>query len=276
MKRLISQILATPLCLAAIYCQADTQTLSIDGYSSSSNFNFPGLEFSGPVKGQLKLKRTSPNDIPASSSEFDIERLSLDFEFAPDINISGFKFNQYSGTYIAQVNNLWVFKTVNVEITHITPDLQNFDYRISVETIKDLTGNMFPSPFISDAILTEGNGLLINETPFKLVDIANAQAEGKRVNLKLNGHLGSNFNPEEGMTGEGIELKVLWFGRGEKLVYIPKPSDTAKPVGIILNPLNIGGTTEYHVAIRYEDNGIVNETGHEPLEQLLTDAFPPL
>lgn len=276
MKRLIASLIVTPLCMAALPSQADVQTYSFHSNTNGSTFEFPGLQLTGQVTGKLKFERNSPNDFPPSNTEFDITKLSFEFENAPNLTAINFQYNPNTASYTSSVNGAWVFKTVNVEVLHINTEAQDFAYRISVETVKDLTGSTFPGPFHTDAILAEGSGYLVNETPFKTVDVANATINGKHLSIKLNGNLSSNHNPENGMIGQGIELKALWFGRGEKVFYVPLPSPDIKPVAIVLDSFSFDGQIEYEYFIRYEEFGNIVETPRQPLQPLLDELFPPL
>lgn len=275
MKNLINTLLLTPLCLFALSAQADIENYSFHSPAGHSTFEFPGLFLGGETKGKLSLEKNSPNDYPPSNSEFDIKKLSLRFETAPELVATNFSFNPSTGTYLATVNNAWVFKAVNVEVFDIRLEesQQRFFYRVSVPTFKNLTNTTLPSPSNDQPILIETEGFLVNQTPFKVVDAINVMIEGKRLSIKLNGNLSSNNNPAKGMIGSGIELKLLWMGHGEKLLYIPAPFGV-KPVAIVLNSFNIGDEPNYDFAVRFEDNGSIIETPFEPLMPRLQELFP--
>lgn len=275
MIKFITALLLTPLCLAVLSAQADIENYTFHGSPNNNAFQFPGLDLNGDVIGKLNLKRNSPGDFPPSLTEFNILKLALSFDSAPELIATNFTFNPNTGGYITSINGAWVFRTVNVEVYDINLEQQQFSYRVSVETSKNLTHKNHPQALGEQVVLLESSGFLTNQTPFKLVDATNIIVNGKRLSIKLNGNMGSNNNPEKGMIGAGIELKLLWLGRGEKLLYIPAPA-SVKPVAIVVDTFNIDGDVHYEYFIRYEENNALIETPREPLLPRLDELFLPL
>ncbi len=275
MKSLFYRLPAILAIFLSSYSFSNIENYSFNGSSSTSSFNFPGLYLSGEVNGKLNIKRNSPLDFSANGSNMDILKLSLEFDTAPDLTATNFSFNPQTNSYIAKVSNAWVFSSVNVEILNIDTQQQNFNYRVSIETLNSLTDKNISAHNGEDIALLEGIGFLQNKTPFKLVDMVNVNIDGKRLSIKLNGNKGSNNNPEAGMVDQGFELKLLWFGRGEKLMYVPAPESpyTIKPIAIILEPFNIGGEAEYEFYIKFEENGNIFETPREVLTPRLERLF---
>ena len=100
---------------------------------------------------------------------------------------------------------------------------------------------------------------------------------GKPLVIDLNGHLGANIDPSQGMVGEGVELKVLWFGRGEKVIYLSAEMPMyAKPIGMAFEGFTSNSMTDYRIAIRYELDGNIEQTPFEPFSELLDLVYPPL
>lgn len=274
MNKAISQLLTAALCFFAFQVQAEVENYIFNSYTNSAEYDFPGLLLTGEVTGKLNLKKNTPYDNPPSQSEFNILRVAFNFNHAPDLVATNFKYNPQNNSYLASVAGAWVFKSVDVEISNIRAEEQTFDFKITVDTNKHLTNSHedHNQGQINPVLLT-GNGYLINKTPFKLIDAANTTVNGKRLSIKLNANISANMNPEKGMLGQGIELKVLWFGRGEKLFYIPAPSQNIKPVGIIINTFDTGVEKIQDFFIRYEENGNIHELPPQPLQLLLDQAF---
>lgn len=277
LPRIALSFFASTLCLGSTSAYAETRSFSFFSFTNSGSFSFPGLFFDGQTQGQLKLTRNSPNDFPPSLSEFSINKLSFDFENAPDFTASGFQYQPQTNSYTTKINNLWVFRSVIVEITNIDPNYRTFEYTISVPTSEDFIGPGLPGPFNSDVILLDGQADLIDTTPFKVVDTASTLVDGKRLSIKLNGNLSSNINPDNGMIGEGIEIKILWLGRGEKLAYIPVPTNAnIKPIAFNIEIFDLGnGNSESFYTVRYEENGGTIDTPRQSLQFLLDDTFTP-
>ncbi len=275
LPRIALPFVASALFLGATSAYAENRSFSFFSFANGSNFSFPGLFFDGQTKGELKITRTSPNDFPPSPSEFTIQKLSFDFENAPDFTASGFQYQPQTNSYTTKINNLWVFRSVVVEVTNIDPSYHSFQYKISVPTSETFVGPDLPGPFSNDVILLDGQAELVDTTPFKVVDTASVKINGKRLSIKLNGNLSSNNNPNDGMIGEGIEINMLWQGRGEKLAYIPVPTDlNIKPIAFNLETISVGnGNSEYLYSVSYEENGGTFETPRQPLQPLLDDTF---
>lgn len=234
-------------------------------------FHHPELDLSGDVEGEI----TARLDTQVAGAVPKPEALTIKFPNAPAIEVSGFYQNhQYpSSSYVAIAKNTWVYRALQVEVEMNDVHIH---FRISVmhhDSFVNPAGaaTMQPMP-----MLVNGHGVLEDVTPFKVVDTYETTVDGKTLVLSLHSAFGKNTDPLQGMLGEGFEIKALWYGHGEKLLYLPAPYPgpyPVTPIAIINDPAPPG--LEGMISVRYTENHYTGQSAARPLRELLDLAYPP-
>ncbi|WP_086932830.1 hypothetical protein [Agarilytica rhodophyticola] len=269
MKYIKFVICATLLALASMQVSAQTAQYSFSTHTSSFPV-YPSLELGGIATGKVKTEFNSYN------GQTNVTNFSVNFENAPNLNVNNFSFDPFTNSYIAIANNIWVFRSVRVELLLNDPMYPvDVTFNIFVNEQESFVGGN-ASPL--GPMLASGYAMLENTTPFNEVDNYTTTLDGKSVIMRLNGNLGRNYDPNKGTVGEGIEVKVLWHGQGEKLLYIPMPlvGSNITPIALVVSSISAPPPQEdiMEVFVRYSENGATQESPRLLLRDFLAQAFP--
>ena len=261
--------------LASTSSFAKTYKYDFVGIHSNNGFiQYPGLDF-----GQAKTAVFTVNKDPLSP-EVTISSLEVTFPNAAKLLATGFKKLDNTNTYRAVVNDVCVYRQIIVDISDVDFNLSQITHpRIEV-SISEKSVFIQPETDFKGHPLFFVDGDLRDITASKVVDTASVIIDGKRVNLSLKENL-SFAPPAVPVNGarEGFVIDALWFGKGQKRLYIPAPVpnseyDRYDAIGLVVEELDGPVGKEYLLGVKFKDAGGFEQIiPAQPLRPLLNTAY---
>lgn len=245
---LIAFTLASASSFAATYKYDLINSNSING-----GIHYPGLDFSDATTAVLTVDKD-----PLSPAVI-INSLEVTFPNAAKLHATGFKKLENENTYRAVVDDAWIYRQIIVDISHIDFNIPQAHPMIRA-FVSERSEFIQPHSTSTNHPLFSMDGDLRDITPSTVIDTAAVTIDGKTVQLSLKENL--SFTPSgASMNGarEGFVIDTLWFGKGQKTLYLPNPMipfgeyDRYTAIGLILEELNGPAGTEYSLRVKFKD-----------------------
>ncbi len=222
---------------------------------------YPSLDFFGTVN--VEIKATSN----LNENTLTPERLELNFQNANKFVARNFRL--IGDNYRAVVQNAWVFRQVMVELNSV--DLMNGQLNLKLYVVE----NMSQIDSISESFGPELLGLsgpIVDITPNPVADSLNVRYQDKRLQLKL------LKNPVYRGPEIGFEIKSMWHGHGEQVLYVPiyngqESSITYKAISFTVEKIDVFGELMDYLTINYVDLEGQNYADTAPLSQFIEAAY---
>lgn len=246
----------------------------VDIHSNNGFIQYPGLDL-----GQVKTALLTVNKDPLSP-EATISSLEITFPNAAKLIATGFKKVDHTDTYRAVVNDAWVYRQIIVDVRGVDFNLTQITHPTIEVSVSEKSVFIQPETDFKGHPLFFVDGNLRDITASKVVDTASVIIDGKRVNLSLKENL-SFAPPAVPVNGarEGFVIDVLWFGKGQKTLYIPAPVpnteyDRYDAIGLTLEEFDGPAGKEYLIGVKFKDAGGYELTvPPQPLRPLLNTAY---
>ncbi|WP_444933595.1 hypothetical protein [Microbulbifer sp. JTAC008] len=263
---------AVSVALVAFGAQAKTFQYELQDLSSSQgHIVYPGLDLHEASSATLTIDQADRNSSPVITS------LEINFPYASNLSVKNFKQDSSSGNFQASVNNVWVYRQLNIEMHGF--DIQNpNDQMINIDGYVSEADNFIGGGQSgnSENTLFHAFGRLVDVTPSKVVDVEWLTVNDDRLKLSLRNNVTSAS--DSGFGGNAFVIDSLWFGEGEETLYFEAPfGDEAKfiePYKLAVSKISGPIGDEYFIKILAKDeNGNEFETVELPLQDLLSTAY---
>ncbi|WP_445354552.1 hypothetical protein ACJJI5_15560 [Microbulbifer sp. EKSA008] len=272
--------LVVSVALLACVAQAKTFKYELQNfYSGGGEVDYSGLDLDDVKSVTLTVEQAEPRATPILTS------LEIEYAHAPKLLVknlfSGNDPNGDSWVFNGKVNNAWVFRQVNVRVDNL--DRLNEDGKFvaievavsDYESFVELGANEDAYEYGKRLAFVEGELKAAN--PSKVIDVEKVTLDDSRVKLSLRDELVAM--PGNTKAEKAFVIDVLWFGKGESVIYFPayNVSDS-----LFVDPLSIDATKftrtdggeDYYITVtaRYE-YGHVEDSGSISLLHLLSTAY---
>jgi hypothetical protein len=273
MKNKFKTSILVGLLTGSLYVQAEETIYGGEFLSSNSHTSiFPSLDLSQPTYAKLKV---------TNSFEMNkrIDQLVLQFKNANTLEVNNFR--SENGRYIAIVEDAWVFSKLLVIVENVDFDQpDNFTVRLEVVEHSSTIDELMYSAGVELAAIS---GVLIDQSPKKIVDKATLLINDKELTLTLAHRVGRYTMDLHNMPipgyDEGFEVEATWMGKGVKKFFIPSSgnghvNNNVTPIGFNIDVHEVPTETMRYISINYSDNnGNSSATSMHMLNDILRQAF---
>ncbi|WP_226649629.1 hypothetical protein [Microbulbifer variabilis] len=266
--------------LLACVAQAKTFKYELQNiYSGRGAVVYSGLDLNEVKSVTLTVEQAEPRATPMLTS------LEIEYAYAPKLSVKKlFSPNDPNGDswiFTGKVNDAWVFRQINVRVDSL--DRLNQDgkeimidgYVSEYESFVELGAN--GDAYERGKHLFFVAGELKAANPSKVVDVEKLTLDDSRVKLSLRDKLVSM--PGDTRAKKAYVIDVLWFGKGESVIYFP---DYGITDSLFVDPISIDvtkftttdGSEDYNITIILRDEyGNVVDTNPISLLYLLSTAY---
>ncbi|MCO1336877.1 hypothetical protein MO867_21345 [Microbulbifer sp. OS29] len=272
--------LVVSVALLACVAQAKTFKYELQNFNSGrGGVVYSGLYLKDVKSVTLTVEQAEPRATPMLTS------LEIEYIDAPKLLVKNlFSTDDPNGdswTFNGKVNDAWVFRQVNVRVDNLdrlNEDGKFITIEVAVseyESFVELGAN--EDAYEYEKRLSYVEGELKAANPSKVIDVEKLTLDDSRVKLSLRNKVVAMPGNTRGE--KAFVIDVLWYGKGESIIYYP-----AYDVGntLFVDPLNIDvtkftesdGSEDYDIKITARgEYGDVVETGSISLSYLLSAAY---